>query len=55
MVPKKKVQKENAFSRGKATSRAPTMSGIRKLNIAAANGMSTRNTIVVPCIVNIWL
>ncbi|MFM2382296.1 MAG: hypothetical protein RL515_283, partial [Verrucomicrobiota bacterium] len=54
-APKTNVQSENAFSRGKATSRAPTCSGTRKLKNAADSGMTPRKIIVVPCMVNSWL
>jgi hypothetical protein len=40
------------LSRGKATSRAPIWSGIRKLKKAALSGMIARKIMVVPCIVN---
>ena len=36
-------------------SRAPIMSGTRKFPKPASMGMPTRNTMVVPCMVNIWL
>ena len=55
MAPTRKVQNENAFSLGKATSRAPICSGMMKLKNAAPMGMTTRKIIVVPCIVNISL
>ena len=41
--------------RGKATSRAPTCSGMMKLKKALPSGMTTRKIIVVACIVNISL
>jgi hypothetical protein len=37
--------------RGKATSRAPIISGTRKLAKPAKIGTTTRKTIVVPCMV----
>ena len=50
--PTKIVQNEAMLSRGKAMSRAPTISGIRKLpNAPSSTGIATKNTIVVPCIV----
>ena len=49
--PKKNTQKLKALIRGKATSRAPTWSGIRKLANAAPIGITTRKTITVPCMV----
>ncbi len=55
MPPNRYTQYEKALSRGKATSRAPICSGIRKLKNAAESGMTARNTIVVPCIVKSWL
>ena len=50
-----KHQRLNVFMRGKATSRAPICKGMIKLKKAALKGMITKKTIVVPCIVNIWL
>jgi hypothetical protein len=35
-------------------SRAPIISGTRKFARPAKTGTTTRKTIVVPCIVNIW-
>ena len=55
MPPAAKHQRLKAFMRGKATSRAPICSGITKLKKAARKGMITRNTMMVPCIVNSWL
>ena len=49
--PKRKSQYDIAFRRGNAMSRAPIMSGTRKLPNPARIGTTTRNTIVVPCIV----
>ncbi len=54
-APKKKIQKESALRRGNATSRAPIWSGTMKLKNATAMGIPTRNTMVVPCMVNSWL
>ena len=53
--PNRKSQYESAFRRGNAMSRAPIMSGIRKLAKPAQTGTTTRKTIVVPCIVKSWL
>ena len=50
--PKRKNQYDIAFSRGNATSRAPIISGTRKLPKPARIGTTTRKTIVVPWIVN---
>src|SRR3954471_23173497 len=50
--PKAKSQYESAFSRGNAMSRAPIISGTRKFAKPARIGTTTRNTIVVPCIVS---
>ena len=55
IAPTRNVQKEKAFSLGKATSRAPIWSGMMKLKNAAPIGITTRKIIVVPCIVNISL
>ena len=51
--PAMKHHKLSVFMRGKATSRAPICSGMMKLKKAALRGMITKNTMVVPCIVNI--
>ena len=51
MPPKRKSQYESAFRRGNAMSRAPIISGTRKLPKPARIGTTTRKTIVVPCIV----
>ena len=41
------------FSLGKAMSRAPIMSGIRKLpNAPVKSGMTTKKIMIVACIVN---
>ena len=53
--PNKKAHKLNAFNLGKATSLAPIIEGTIQLKNAALNGITTRNIIVVPCIVNTWL
>ena len=53
--PRRKTQSDIAFSRGKATSRAPICSGMKKLKNIALSGMTARKIIVVPCIVNSWL
>ena len=55
IAPATKVHSEKAFSRGKATSRAPICNGMMKLKNAAPRGMTARKIIVVPCIVNIVL
>ena len=47
-------QYENAFRRGKAMSRAPIISGTRKLPKPAMIGTTTRKIIAVPCIVMTW-
>src|SRR5213079_1946421 len=49
--PNRNIQYENAFRRGNATSRAPIISGTRKLPKPARIGTTTRKIIVVPCIV----
>ena len=49
--PKAKSQYESAFRRGKATSRAPIISGTRKFPKPARIGTTTRKTIAVPWIV----
>ena len=54
-APNRKVQYEKAFSRGNATSRAPIISGMRKLKNVAPKGITTIKIIVVACIVNIAL
>src|SRR6266487_5378312 len=51
MPPKRKSQYESALRRGKATSRAPIISGTRKLPNPARIGTTTRKIIVVPWIV----
>ncbi len=51
MPPKRKSQYESAFRRGNAMSRAPIISGTRKLPKPARIGTTTRKTIVVPCMV----
>ena len=51
-----KIQKLSMFSQGNATSRAPICSGMTKLPSApVTSGISTSQTIAVPCIVNIEL
>ena len=50
--PSRNSQYESAFSRGNAMSRAPIISGTRKLPKPARIGTTTRKTIVVPWIVN---
>ena len=46
-------QYENMFSSGNAMSRAPIISGIRKLPKAPVrSGMITKKIMIVPCIVN---
>ena len=52
MAPARNSQKLNALRRGKATSRAPIISGTSRLKKAELIGMTTRKIIVVPCIVN---
>ena len=55
-APNRKTQKLSALSRGKATSRAPICSGMRKFaKNPSSSGMTTMKIMVVPCIVNIWL
>src|SRR5579872_1282715 len=54
-MPTQYVQYPNALSRGKATLRAPTMSGTKYSPIAVIIGTAKRNIIVVPCVVKIWL
>jgi hypothetical protein len=53
MIPERKnTQKDNALKNGKAISRAPIFSGIKKLPKTPTNkGIITRNTITVACIV----
>ena len=53
--PARKTQYESALRRGKATSRAPIMSGTNQLKKAAPRGMIARKIIVSACIVNSWL
>ena len=49
-------QYDRAFRNGKATSRAPTWSGIRKFPKAPTRiGMTTKKIMIVPCIVTSWL
>ena len=55
IAPATKVHSEKAFSRGKATSRAPICSGMMMLKNAAPSGITARKIIVVPCIVNMVL
>ena len=55
MPPARNTQKLNAFIRGNATSRAPIISGTSRLKNADDIGMTTRKTIVVPCIVKMRL
>ena len=43
------------FSRGKATSGEPICNGIRAFANAANSGVANSSSMVVPCIVNIWL
>ena len=50
-----KIQSDIALRRGKATSRAPISSGMKKLKNIALSGITARKIIVVPCIVNSWL
>ena len=52
MAPTTQTQSEKVLRRGKATSRAPIMSGISRLKNAAFRGITARKIIVVPCIVN---
>ena len=55
-APPTKSQKESRFTRGKATSLAPTMSGTTKLPSAdGIPGMTKRKIITAPCSVNILL
>ncbi len=51
MQPSRYVQYENAFRRGNAMSRAPIISGTRKLPKPAMIGTTTRKIITVPCMV----
>ena len=53
--PNRNSQKLSAFRRGNATSLAPICSGTNQLKKDALNGITTRKTIVVPCIVKSWL
>ena len=50
--PRRKSQYESALRRGNAMSRAPIISGTRKLPKPARIGTTTRKIIVVPCIVS---
>ena len=43
------------LSRGNATSGDPICSGIRALANPANNGVAKSSSMIVPCIVNIWL
>ena len=43
------------FSRGKATSGAPICSGISALANPANSGVANSSSMIVPCMVNIWL
>ena len=43
------------FSRGKATSGAPICSGISAFANPANSGVANSSSMIVPCIVNIWL
>ena len=43
------------FSRGKATSGAPICSGIIAFANPANSGVANSSSMIVPCIVNIWL
>ena len=43
------------FSRGNATSGAPICSGISALAKPANSGVANSSSMIVPCIVNIWL
>ena len=54
-LPKRNSQKENAFSRGNATSGEPICSGMIRLPKAKNNGVANISSITVPCIVNSWL
>ena len=52
MLDRKKNQYESIFMKPEAISRAPTCSGIRKLeNVPLRPAVSTKNTMMVPCIV----
>ena len=53
--PIRKLQKPKAPSRGKGSSRAPSMGGSRKIATASKIGTANRNIITVPCSVNAWL
>ncbi len=53
--PSRYSQYESAFRRGNAMSRAPIISGTRKLPKPARIGTTTRKIIVVPWIVTTWL
>jgi hypothetical protein len=51
--PQKKVQKLRPLRNGKAMSRAPTWSGMRRLPKPLTGAVDiTKNTMMVPCIVN---
>ena len=54
-LPKKYSQYANAFRRGNATSGAPICNGISTLAKAANNGVANMSSMIVPCIVKIWL
>ncbi len=43
------------FSRGKATSGAPICSGMTTLPKPTNSGVAKRKSMIVPCMVNIWL
>ena len=52
IAPGSAVQKDIMFRNGKAMSRAPTWSGMRKFpNPLTGPSDSTKNTMIVPCIV----
>ena len=55
VLPMRNSQKENAFSRGNATSGEPICSGMIRLPKAKNSGVANISSISVPCIVNSWL
>src|SRR5699024_1376289 len=53
--PNRYSQYENAFSRGNATSGAPICNGNTILANANRFGVAYNNSMIAPCMVNIWL
>ena len=53
--PMANAQKPNADSRGKGSSRVPSICGRNKIDTASKIGMAKRNIITEPCSVKIWL